>query len=135
MKNLIIAALVAASVSVAGVANAQVIDSVSPYVGFKYVVEPGDVEGAWFGGKRRSQLDIGTEAALPWGVTADASVRFRNRTTNTDTQAFDLGGFNYHRSSITLSKEVMDGLDVYTNTKFDEEFDRKSTSIGALWKF
>ena len=132
MKNLIIAAFAAASISVAGVANAQVIDSVSPYVGFEYVTKPtGD---AWFGGNRKSLLVVGTEAALPWDVTADANIVFRNRDNN-DGQALNPGGFNYHRSTITLSKEVMDGLDVYSTTKFDSNFDRKSSSIGALWKF
>ena len=134
MKNLIIAALVAASVSVAGVANAQVIDSVSPYVGFEYVTKPGNVEGAWFSGNRKSRLVVGTEAALPWDVTADANILFRNRDNN-DGEALNPGGFNYHRSSITLSKEVMDGLEVYSTSEFDNNFDRESTSIGALWKF
>jgi len=133
MKNLIITALVAASVSVAGVANAQVIDSVSPYVGFEYVTKPSS-STTWFDGNRKSLLVVGTEAALPWDVTADANILFRNKDNN-DGEALSPGGFNYHQSSITLSKEVMDGLEVYSTSEFDNNFDRESTSIGALWKF
>ena len=133
MKNLIITALVAASVSVAGVANAQVIDSVSPYVGFEYVTKPSS-STTWFDGNRKSLLVVGTEAALPWDVTADANILFRNKDNN-DGEALSPSGFNYHQSSITLSKEVMDGLEVYSTSEFDNNFDRESTSIGALWKF
>ena len=133
MKNLIITALVAASVSVAGVANAQVIDSVSPYVGFEYVTKPSS-STTWFDGNRKSLLVVGTEAALPWDVTADANILFRNKDKD-DGEALNPGGFNYYQSSITLSKEVMDGLEVYSTSEFDNNFDRESTSIGALWKF
>lgn len=133
MKNLIIAALAAASISVAGVANAQVIDSVSPYVGFEYVTKPAS-DTTWFGGNRKSLIVVGTEAALPWDVTADANIVFRNKD-NDDGEALSPSGFSYRRSTITLSKEVMDGLDVYSTTEFNSDFDRKSTSIGALWKF
>jgi len=137
----IIATVAAAAVITAGasVAGAQELGGstggVSPYVGFEYTTTPAG--GEWFGGDTTSMVVVGAEAALPWDLKVDGSLHIANATdlSGTDTSAIDFGGFGIDGASLTVSYEVMDGMDIYSTTEFDKNFDRESTSVGMLWKF
>lgn len=155
MRNIIaFAAGVAAFVGFAGVANAQTQEvpvvpeapaaehdfDISPYVDLRYVTQP--FEDELFGGNNRTVFIVGTEAALPWDLTVDGRVRVVNPTRpnhsnpdKVDTSAFDLGGFDIKNVKITLTKEVMDGVEVYTTTSWDKDFDREFTKFGGRWYF
>ena len=138
----IIATVAAAAVITAGasVAGAQELGGstggVSPYVGFEYTTTP--ATGEWFGGHTTSMVVVGAEAALPWDLKVDGSLAIANRTegdTAGEESAIDFGGFGIDGASLTVSYEVMDGMDIYSTTEFDGEFTRESTSLGMLWKF
>lgn len=145
----IIATVAAAAVITAGasVAGAQELGGstggVSPYVGFEYETTPNDaVTGDWFGGDATSTVVIGAEAALPWNLKADGSLSVANGTdkfnatpADVDSSAIDFGGFAIDGASLTVSYEVMDGMDIYSTTEFNGNFIRESTSVGMLWKF
>ena len=152
MKNIIaFAAGVAAFVSFASVANAQTQEvpvvptettfDISPYVDLRYVTKPH--EDNFFGGNgTKSVIVLGTEATLPWDITFDGNVRIQNNTrphannvNNVDTSAFDLGGFETQAVRITLTKEVMDNVEVYTTTKFNSNLNREFTKFGGRWYF
>ena len=141
----IIATVAAAAVITAGasVAGAQELGGstggVSPYVGFEYVTTPTAdtaAEGAapnndatWWGGERSATVVVGAEAALPWNLKADGSLTVANNT------GLAFSGFAIDGASLTVSYEVMDGMDIYSTTEFDGEFTRESTSVGMSWKF
>ena len=137
----IIATVAAAAVITAGasVAGAQELGGstggVSPYVGFEYTTTP--ATGEWFGGDTTSMVVVGAEAALPWDLKVDGSLHIANATdlSGTDTSAIDFGGFGIDGASLTVSYEVMDGMDIYSTTEFTSAFVRESTSVGMLWKF
>jgi hypothetical protein len=155
MKNIIaFAAGVAAFVGFAGVANAQTQEvpvvptettfDISPYVDLRYKTFPNGDE--FWGGDNRTIFIVGTEATLPWDITVDGRVRFVNPTSpnhtnpnKVDTSAFDLGGFDIKNVNITLTKEVIDGVEVYTSTNFKNHSSngliRKSTTLGGRWYF
>ena len=143
------AAFAVASLGVASTAGAQ---TLSPYVGLEYTTTPTeegtqggiDYTDTWFGGNASTTVVVGAEADLPWDVTVDGNIRFANDMNKIgvvstddayDASALDLGGFGIDGAGFTLSKEVLDGLEVFSTTMFDEDFDRSSTSVGAKWKF
>ena len=141
----IIATVAAAAVITAGasVAGAQELGGstggVSPYVGFEYVTTPtADTAAAgaepnndatWWGGARSATVLVGAEAALPWDLKVDGSISVANEV------GLAFSGFAIDGASLTVSYEVMDGMDIYSTTEFDNEFARESTSLGMLWKF
>ena len=140
----IIATVAAAAVITAGasVAGAQELGGstggVSPYVGFEYVTTPTADTGTaaapnndatWWGGDRSATVLVGAEAALPWDLKVDGSVSVANES------GLAFSGFAIDGASLTVSYEVMDGMDIYSTTEFDNEFARESTSLGMLWKF
>ena len=137
----IIATVAAAAVITAGasVAGAQELGGstggVSPYVGFEYVTTPtaessaGANDATWWGGDRSATVLVGAEAALPWDLKVDGSISVANES------GLAFSGFAIDGASLTVSYEVMDGMDIYSTTEFDNEFARESTSLGMLWKF
>jgi len=81
---------------------------------------------------------VGAEAALPWDLKVDGSLAIANRTegdTAGEESAIDFGGFGIDGASLTVSYEVMDGMDIYSTTEFSNVFARESTSVGMSWKF
>ena len=134
----IIATVAAAAAITAGVTVAGAQDlggssaGVSPYVGFEYTTKPtyvadGATADTWWGGARSMDVVLGAEVALPWDLSMDASVGFNNTDWTFD---YTMSGVD-----ISISYEVMDGVSVFSNTAFDGELDRESTSVGVLWKF
>ena len=141
------AAFAVASLGVASTAGAQ---TLSPYVGLEYITTPttagtgGATANTWWGGDATTEITVGATADLPWGLALDGSVGIENGTNKIsvpstdstyDASALDIGGFGIGGADLTLSKEVMSGLEIYTTTKFDNAFARESTSVGAIWRF
>lgn len=143
MKTIIASAAVAvASLGVAGVASAQGINVVSPYVGVEHVTKPvwDDTEDEWVRlgdeDSNFTMLTAGTEVYLPYNLELDAGVAFSNDASD------DRFGFAFDNANVTLSYEFANGLELYTTTvwgyKDDTKFDsikRESTSVGAKWQF
>ena len=136
----IIATVAAAAVITAGasVAGAQELGGstggVSPYVDFEYVSRPTAESAAggdatWWGGERSATVLVGAEAALPWDLKVDGSISVANEV------GLAFSGFAIDGASLTVSYEVMDGMDIYSTTEFTSAFVRESTSVGMLWKF
>lgn len=151
MKTIIASAAVAvASLGVAGVASAQGINIVSPYVGIEHVTRPfwddkgtnndSDDEWARFGDDERNytELTAGTEVYLPYNLELDAGVTFTN-------EGGELIEFGFGGADVTLSYEFANGLELYTTTEWGmqegrragdpDALTRESTSVGAIWKF
>lgn len=138
MKTILATVASAAAITVAGVASAQDLGGaggVSPYVSFEYTTTPTADdpatttanEATWFGGDSSIDATLGATASLPWDLSMDASVAFTN----------DEWDFDYEMDgvSIGVSYEMASGLVIFSNTAFDANLDRTSTSIGASWSF
>jgi len=139
MKTIIATVASAAAITVAGVASAQELGNgggMSPYVGIEHTTTPGD---GWWAGDSATEITVGATADLPWDLAMDGSVGFVNATdlgaTPADTSAWDMGGFALGGAEVTVSYEMANGLEIYSTTAFDANFDRTSTSVGATWSF
>jgi hypothetical protein len=139
MKTIIATVASAAAITVAGVASAQDLTSssgMSPYVGIEHTTTP---DAGWWDGDSATEITVGATADLPWDLAMDGSVGFVNATdlgaTPADTSAWDMGGFALGGAEVTVSYEMANGLEIYSTTAFDANFDRTSTSVGATWSF
>lgn len=150
MKTIIATVASAAAITVAGVASAQDLTSgggMSPYVGIEHTTTPtaddpltaGVNEATWWGGDSATEITVGATADLPWDLAVDGSVGIVNATdlgaATPDTSAWDMGGFALGGAEVTVSYEMANGLEIYSTTAFDANFDRTSTSVGATWSF
>jgi hypothetical protein len=130
MKTIIASAAVAvASLGVAGVASAQGINVVSPYVGIEHYTAP--VEDGFWGDNTTNFTTIyaGTEVYLPFDLTLDAEASFDNEVSDT------LTGFDFTGVDLELSYEMDMGVELYVGSKWNGTLDRESTSFGAKWQF
>ena len=143
MKTIIATVASAAAITVAGVASAQDLGNgggMSPYVGIEHTTTPAT---GWWDGDSSTEITVGATADLPWSLALDGSVDIVNATDITnaagaaaaDTSAWDLGGFGIGGAEVTVSYEMANGLEIYSTTAFDANFDRTSTSVGATWSF
>ena len=130
MKTIIASAAVAvASLGVAGVASAQGINVVSPYVGVEHYTAP--VGDDFWGDEDENftTLYAGTEVYLPFDLTLDAEASFDNYESDT------LTGFDFAGVDLELSYEMDMGVELYVGSKWDGQLERESTSFGAKWQF
>lgn len=139
MKTIITSVAAAAAITVAGVASAQDLTSgggMSPYVGIEHTTTP---DAGWWDGDSATEITVGATADLPWDLAVDGSVGIVNATdlgaATPDTSAWDMGGFALGGAEVTVSYEMANGLEIYSTTAFDANFDRTSTSVGATWSF
>ena len=112
MKTIIASAAVAvASLGVAGVASAQGINVVSPYVGIEHVTKPewDDAEDQWVrlgtADTNYTVVSAGTEVYLPYNLTLDGGIDFSNA-------GGELIDLRFDSADVTLSYEFENGLEL-----------------------